>query len=828
MNDQLLKDSKHFCMAPWVHMHFWPNGNVIPCCVSDTRTPVGNTNSNTLEEIWNGSDMRQLRLNMLADVPSAICLRCYDQEKSNVYTLRRHLNEAYAHHQHRAATTTADGTVPDVNMAYLDVRFSNICNLRCRSCCHDLSSGWYDDWKVMHPEYDQPRILNINKSGDFWSQLLPYLNQAEEVYFAGGESLMTEEHYQILDHWIATGHTDVRIRYTTNFTVLDYKKRDLFELWKQFPNIVVTASLDASGKRAEYLRKNTVWDNIVENRRRMLREIPHVKFNITPTVSLMNVQHLPDFHREWIELGLLEPDNVRINILELPEHSSVKTLPAGLKDKVRTRLGQHMDWLRTLAVKQDSLDAWQSILNVMDSEDYGHHLKDWYKDTAKLDQLRNENIWTVFPELRELNPSFCSLPWVNLNTTPMGQCKLCCNISDFKVMYAQGDERNGKVKRVFNWGADDIESIWNSIYMVDVRTHMLEGQQIKDCGECYASESIGAKSARQAANDKFQIEDPQPKAKSLPISLELRLSNRCNLTCVSCWSGSSHSIAAERQTALSADDMPAWLHAEWNNDISINFDRARGFDSDINYINQPMSMENFLAVAPTLERLYITGGEPTMDANIYAYLEALADCGNTQCHVSFTTNCTLWNEKLMNALSKFPHNEIQLSMDGHEDMNEYLRYPTKWPNVLDNVERYMTDSRVDTLRIFTVYSAINAAQLAPLLHYVINTANRLSRKVIWWPILLTYPIYHRVQILEAHTRSKIASDLEAAMLDPTRWHEAYCDHRHGLDQVLLALKDPCDDSAADNRLRLTQHLDTLDRIRNQNWRQQLPLLSDVI
>ena len=404
MTEQLLENSQHFCMMPWVHMHFWPNGNALPCCVSDSRILLGNTNQHSLEDIWNGAEMRALRLRMLADQPSPACTRCYELQDAGVYTLRKHSNTTFANHAQKLRRTGADGTVPDINMAYLDVRFSNICNLRCRTCCHDLSSGWYDDWKSMHPEYDQPRMLNINRSGDFWTQLEPYLNQAEEVYFAGGESLMTAEHYRILDHWIASGHTDVRIRYTTNFTVLDYKNRDLFELWRNFSDVSVRASLDARGSRGEYLRKNLIWSDVVSNRQRMLDQVPNVEFGITPTVSLMNVLHLPDFHRDWVEQGLLSANNLRLNILDKPEHSSVKVLTAELKDQVRSRIEDHLSWLSSQTVDSEQIESWQSVITFMDSDDHLHHLGDFLADTARLDSLRQERFWDVFPELQPLRP----------------------------------------------------------------------------------------------------------------------------------------------------------------------------------------------------------------------------------------------------------------------------------------------------------------------------------------------------------------------------------------------------------------------------------------
>jgi MoaA/NifB/PqqE/SkfB family radical SAM enzyme len=46
----LLKDSKTFCIYPWIHLHAYPTGEAYPCCHAEMAYPVGNTRLKTLEE----------------------------------------------------------------------------------------------------------------------------------------------------------------------------------------------------------------------------------------------------------------------------------------------------------------------------------------------------------------------------------------------------------------------------------------------------------------------------------------------------------------------------------------------------------------------------------------------------------------------------------------------------------------------------------------------------------------------------------------------------------------------------------------------------------
>jgi len=804
-----MTENATFCMMPWVHMHFWPNGNTYPCCVSDSSIALGNTNDSSIIDIWNGEPMRELRQNMLVGVPSKACQRCYDLEAAGVQTLRQQSNRDYAHHRPVVDSTAADGSVPGVNMAYLDVRFSNICNLRCRTCGPELSSGWYDDTKAQWPGYDRPRIVNINRKGQFWKQLMPYLDQTEEVYFAGGESLLTDEHYKVLDHWIATGHTNVRIRYTTNFTVLDYKKRDLFELWRQFPNIQITASLDGSGARGEYLRKNMVWADVVANRQRMLRELPHMTFHITPTVSLMNVLHLPDFQADWIEQGLLGVDDIRINLLSRPEHSSVRVLPPRMKAEVRDRIAAHMAWLSDRGAKAETIAQWQSVVTYMDSADDSHLLINFLEYHRRIDQLRSESLFDVFPELARLdNQTWCALPWTNINTTPQGQVRLCCNITHPREVLEQAG-------RPLDWSSDDLDSIWNGEHLQAVRSRMLRGEKVNHCAVCYKQEALGNTSPRISANRDHGLDtESLSKIALLPTSFELRTSTRCNLRCASCWAGSSDRIQEQRRVSLEWDQlpqgdpqrlaMPAWLRESWANEQALV--NSIGGSA---YVSKSTSLANFTQLAQGLQRLYITGGEPTMDANIYKYLDALLAAGNSSCHVSFTTNCTLWNTKLMSRFTQFTNTEVQLSVDAHGAANEFIRKGTVWSDVVANVHSYLSDSRISTIKFYTVISALNCLSLAPLLEWIISTVNAHGRRAIWFPIILDGPSHQRVIALPLQLRLSAADQLEQQFGNASG-DDGYCDYQHGLQHALAALRDTATLSAADGhgdgRARLREWL----------------------
>jgi radical SAM protein with 4Fe4S-binding SPASM domain len=397
----LLKDSKTFCIYPWIHIHAYPTGEAYPCCHAEMKPGVvGNCRENTLEEIWRGQPMQKLRSDMLTETPQAACTRCYEQEESGFFSGRRSANKHHGHHIKKLDENPFE-------LTYWDIRFSNLCNLSCRSCGHIFSSSWYQDQaKLAGGDWKQKnKVLNYagRTETDIWEQLEPHLDYVEQVYFAGGEPLLMEEHYRILDELVRRERFDVRLIYNTNFTHTDLKGRSVFEYWKQFKSVAVGASLDDMGARGEYIRKGTEWAVVEQNRRDMLAICPQVDFYISPTLSIMNAKHLPEFHRDWVEKGLIRAQDLNVNILQDPAHYRIDIAPAEYKAKLTELYAQHLAWL---TAQGDALgratQGFTSAITFLNATDNTHLIDAFWRKTHELDSMRKESCLDVIPELKAL------------------------------------------------------------------------------------------------------------------------------------------------------------------------------------------------------------------------------------------------------------------------------------------------------------------------------------------------------------------------------------------------------------------------------------------
>jgi len=160
--------------------------------------------------------------------------------------------------------------------------------------------------------------------------------------------------------------------------------------------------LDASYARGELMRTGTKWSQTVANRERMLKVCPDVDFYISATLSIMNSYHLPDFHREWIELGLIEPMDWNINILQSPEELRIDVLPQAMKQEVLDIYKDHIDWLEDKDRFKRAINGFKSAMNYMTQTDNSSLIPECLRNLNKMDRLRNENFFEVFPELASL------------------------------------------------------------------------------------------------------------------------------------------------------------------------------------------------------------------------------------------------------------------------------------------------------------------------------------------------------------------------------------------------------------------------------------------
>jgi hypothetical protein len=127
-----------------------------------------------------------------------------------------------------------------------------------------------------------------------------------------------------------------------------------------------------------------------------------VDFYISPTLSIMNALHLPDFHRNWVSRGLIRPQDLNVNILQDPAYYRIDVATPKYKNILRKRFEEHLEWLRPLDPLQRATVGFESAVKFMDATDNAHLLPEFWQRARVLDTLRNEELLQTIPELWDL------------------------------------------------------------------------------------------------------------------------------------------------------------------------------------------------------------------------------------------------------------------------------------------------------------------------------------------------------------------------------------------------------------------------------------------
>lgn len=398
---QLLFENKNFCIVPWTSIMVTTDNKVRPCC--EYKGTIGDASKNSLEEIWNSEEYRNIRTSMLNNQAVPGCKDCVYKETFGRETLRTSLNREFVRHVTKTDKTHKDGSLDVFELIYLDSRFNNLCNLSCRSCKPSDSSSWHKPAVELGIiAKDSPVFLSAGRhKDDLLNQILEQTQNLQRIYFAGGEPLIIEEFYKILYELEAQGRTDVELVYNTNLTKKKLKNHCIFDAWKNFDNISIGASLDAEGTRGEYLRSGTVWKDVVAFRKEMINKRPDIDFYISATTGLINALHVPDFHRSWVEQGLIRPEDFNIQMLFGPEYMRVDTAPKILKNKIKEKYQQHLDWLSPLDPTGRATYGFESIVKQIDNDiEFDRNL--FWDNVNLLDNYYKTNLLETFPELEDL------------------------------------------------------------------------------------------------------------------------------------------------------------------------------------------------------------------------------------------------------------------------------------------------------------------------------------------------------------------------------------------------------------------------------------------
>jgi hypothetical protein len=410
-------------MLPFTGIDLREDGEVKICCKS---WPIGEINNHTLEEVWNNDNMKRIRKQVLNNERPPECIGCWAYEDQNVESFRqRHINKDFPESRINMYPNILDGLNDDYSMPFkmpsMEIRLTNLCNLKCRMCSPMDSTSW-NDWNEIKEFYtkensftgntiiklkldEKPLLDGLLHNERWWKSFEKLIPNIDFLEFAGGEPLMDPNHYKLLDMF-GEHSSNVALKYATNLTTLGKGKRNVFEYWPKFKSVTVHASIDGVGDLYEYIRTNANWNEVSDNIQK-IKQIPTVKrIMASVAVQATNILYLDKIIEHFLDTMEVTFWN---NFVRYPTLLSAQVLPKDLKSiaidrliTVRSKVPTFKMCIKdpyTVTVAYNQID---NIIKFLQGDDSNYLWNDFVEFNHILDKTRKQGpLEIIIPEFKD-------------------------------------------------------------------------------------------------------------------------------------------------------------------------------------------------------------------------------------------------------------------------------------------------------------------------------------------------------------------------------------------------------------------------------------------
>ena len=387
-----------FCVLPFTHLSTRPNGDITPCCRS--RDTLGNIKDMTFEQAWNSERQQQLRKDLLTGVRNKHCFQCWDMEDQGSVSMRQSMNKTRQH----MIPTQLEPIMPFV-VPVLELKMSNLCNFRCRTCKPDLSTTWLKDWAEVKHEYESLDLHNDTKrqtnfdNDQFVEDIVKLAPTIEVVEFAGGEPLMDPLHYKVLEA-LEPFASNITVKYSTNLSKVKFGKFDTIASWAKFRAVDLSLSIDGYPELNNYIRTESDTDVLAKNLQLVKSELKE-KYDGRAALcySAWNVFGLPESY-EYFERVLDTP--VHGNIAWDPIFINPQILPQELKQQATLKYKKYLNTVEPKSERNKRIHRFiKQNMNFLNAKDQSKHFEQFLRFTKTLDCTRSTNIIEVIPEFKD-------------------------------------------------------------------------------------------------------------------------------------------------------------------------------------------------------------------------------------------------------------------------------------------------------------------------------------------------------------------------------------------------------------------------------------------
>ncbi len=386
------------CKFAKMALNFDMSGMVMPCNLTnyylkDDKDRHYNVLTDDVKDIWHSAHRKKLIDDHENGVRNPTCKLCWDYEEAGVKSPRQKFNEELEGLEY-------EETQPRVMV----VKPGNKCNNACRSCNPHTSSMWYKT------DYA------LNDQGKTFKEYLEFFKRHKTAYdnnemleqrFAewedkvalwnmyGGEPMIIPLFYKILEQSLKSHNVAEKV-FDVHTNGMTYKE-DIIEKFSRFKSAHIGFSIDAIGKKNDYIRYGSKWDDIISNLKNYMADCAkydNVSMTVRATITPWSIYHCDEMHDFFHKLGI---EAIGVWCDDKP-WNDVRYLPRKVKDAIIEKLSKYSSidpsWLKQF----EKVKKWMPT----EPDDYEQSKNAFMDFNKKIDSIRKEKFQDVFPEYSKL------------------------------------------------------------------------------------------------------------------------------------------------------------------------------------------------------------------------------------------------------------------------------------------------------------------------------------------------------------------------------------------------------------------------------------------
>jgi MoaA/NifB/PqqE/SkfB family radical SAM enzyme len=398
-----------FCCAPWNTVWTSSDGNVKFCCASSQV--LGNIKNESVINIMNNDIAKGIRKEFLDKQKPKSCESCWETERGGPAIG----NPRWLSNQQgqdvivdSLDNTNVDGHIEKHNLKFVDLIWTNKCNLACLHCQPDISSAIADSYKEVFPiwldkkpleHYDIYKTSAVVDNSSKLNYVLDNCDKLEQIHFNGGEPLMQEETFELIEELMKRGlNKQINLWFHTNGSIRTYKGVDIVEdyLGPWGKNCKITMSHDHFGKRGEYFRYGYHEGKWLENFDRFHNA--GIEMTIQTSFTLFNTITLPELAEWYVSNNISSRAGMKLTYVSNPYVWNFLNL--GKYEEFRDKTKLALSNSKQLLATANWINSIDNCLNLLDQPfDYNEVDGKFVKGIDALDVKRKTKFLETFPEL---------------------------------------------------------------------------------------------------------------------------------------------------------------------------------------------------------------------------------------------------------------------------------------------------------------------------------------------------------------------------------------------------------------------------------------------